>query len=135
MPGLLVNIDVPDLAAAVDFYTRALGLMVGRRLQGNIIELLGAPAPIYLLEKAEGSAIGPVAADTRHFDRHWSPVHLDFVTDDLDAGIARAVAAGAAQEGETVESAFGRLAMFADPFGHGFCLIQFSADGYDAIRA
>jgi len=23
--------------------------------------------------------------------------------------------------------------VLADPFGHGFCLIQFSAEGYDAL--
>ena len=28
---------------------------------------------------------------------------------------------------------YGKLAMFADPFGHGFCLIEFNAEGYDAI--
>jgi hypothetical protein len=25
--------------------------------------------------------------------------------------------------------------MFADPFGHGFCLIEFNAIGYDALLA
>jgi hypothetical protein len=28
---------------------------------------------------------------------------------------------------------YGRLALVADPFGHGFCLIQFNERGYDAI--
>ena len=26
-----------------------------------------------------------------------------------------------------------RIALLADPFGHGFCLIQFSEQGYDAV--
>ena len=39
------------------------------------------------------------------------------------------------QEGETCDAAYGRLAMFADPFGHGFCLIQFNERGYDALLA
>ena len=42
-------------------------------------------------------------------------------------------AAGAVQEGETCDAPYGRLAMFADPFGHGFCLIEFNEAGYDAI--
>jgi predicted enzyme related to lactoylglutathione lyase len=42
---------------------------------------------------------------------------------DIDAAIARAVAAGAVREGGTCKAPYGRLAMFADPFGHGFCLI------------
>jgi hypothetical protein len=31
------------------------------------------------------------------------------------------------------ESVWGRIATFADPCGHGFCLIEFSARGYDAV--
>jgi len=31
MPGLLITIDVPDIAAGEHFYTAALGLTVGRR--------------------------------------------------------------------------------------------------------
>jgi predicted enzyme related to lactoylglutathione lyase len=52
---------------------------------------------------------------------------------DLDAAIARVTSAGAVQEGEICEAPYGRLAMFADPFGHGFCLIEFNERGYDAI--
>ena len=133
MPGLLVNIDVPDIAAGEAFYTRALGLSVGRRFGADFVELLGAPAPIYLLRKDAGTAIGPAGGDTRRYTRHWSPIHPDFAVEDMDAAIARAQAAGAVQEGETCDAPYGRLAMFADPFGHGFCLIEFNEQGYDAI--
>ena len=133
MPGLLVNIDVPDIAAAVAFYTSALGLEAGRRFDEDFVELVGADAPIYLLKKDAGTPIGPAGGDTRRYERHWSPIHPDFVVTDMDAAIARAVAAGAVQEGETCEAPYGRLAMFADPFGHGFCLIEFNAEGYDAL--
>jgi predicted enzyme related to lactoylglutathione lyase len=133
MSGLLVNIDVPDIEIGAAFYTAALGLRIGRRFGGGFIELCGAGAPIYLLEKKEGTSIGPAGGDIRRYERHWSPVHFDLVVEDLDGALARAVAAGALQEGETVDAAYGRLAMFADPFGHGFCLIQFNARGYDSI--
>ena len=43
------------------------------------------------------------------------------------------VAAGARQEGEIESHAWGRIAFFSDPFGHGLCLLQLSAAGYDAI--
>jgi len=135
MPGLLVNIDVPDMAAGIAFYTSALGLKVGRRFDKDFVELLGADAPIYLLRKDAGTPIGPAGGDVRRYQRHWTPVHPDFVVADMDAAIARAVAAGAVQEGETCDAAYGRLAMFADPFGHGFCLIQFNERGYDALLA
>ncbi len=135
MPGLLLNIDVPDMAAAVAFYTTALGLHVGRRFDEDFVELLGRDAPIYLLRKNAGSSIGPAGGDTRRYQRHWTPIHPDFVVDDIHAATARALAAGAVQEGETCDAPYGRLAMFADPFGHGFCLIQFSEKGYDALLA
>ena len=131
--GLLVNIDVPDLAAGETFYTAALGLTVGRRLGEGAVELLGAGAPIYLLEKAGGSRIGPGGGDVRRYERHWTPVHLDIVVSDMATAIDRAVAAGAVQEAATQDAAYGQLALFADPFGHGFCLIAFNAAGYDAI--
>ena len=77
--------------------------------------------------------IGPDGGDTRRYQRHWSPIHPDFVVPDIAAAIERATAAGAVQEGETCDAPYGQLAMFADPFGHGFCLIEFNAEGYDAI--
>jgi 3D-(3,5/4)-trihydroxycyclohexane-1,2-dione acylhydrolase (decyclizing) len=40
------------------------------------------------------------------------------------AALARAVAAGAVVEAPACEAPYGRIAMLADPFGHGFCLIQ-----------
>ncbi|HEV7313803.1 VOC family protein [Sphingopyxis sp.] len=133
MPGLLINIDVPDLAKAEHFYTAALGLTAGRRFDDDIVELLGSDVPIYLIRKPAGSAIGPGGGDFRRYNRHWTPVHPDFSVTGLDAAIARAVAAGAVQEGETLDLAYGRQAMFADPFGNGFCLIEFNAQGYDAL--
>lgn len=135
MPGMLLNIDVPDMTAAVQFYTSALGLTVGRRFDADFVELLGSSAPIYLLKKDAGTSIGPAGGDTRRYERHWSPIHPDFLVEDMDAAIARAVDAGAVQEGETRDAAYGKLAMFADPFGHGFCLIEFNEEGYDALTA
>ena len=133
MPGMLINIDVPDIAAAEAFYTAALGLEVGRRFGTDFAELLGAPSPIYLLRKDAGTSIGHAGGDTRRYSRHWTPIHPDFVIDEMDAAIERVVAAGALQEGENRDAPYGRLAMFADPFGNGFCLIEFNAEGYDAI--
>lgn len=133
MPGLLVNIDVPDIAAGEAFYTAALRLTVSRRFGADFVELVGAPAPIYLLRKDAGSVIGPDGGGTRDYARHWSPIHPDFVVDDLDAAMARATAAGATVEAPACEAPYGKIAMLADPFGHGFCLIQFNEWGYDAI--
>ena len=129
---LLINIDVNDLPDAIRFYEQALGLRLGRLLfEGSVAELLGAAAPVYLLAKADGTACCP--GQRRDYRRHWTPVHLDFVVEDLDAAVHRAIEAGARLEGEVLSQPYGRLAIFADPFGHGFCLIEFNAEGYDAI--
>ena len=133
MADLLINIDVPDIDQGIAFYTAAFGLTVGRRFDDAFVELVGRSAPIYLLTKQAGTTIGPAGGDARRYTRHWCPIHPDFTVDDIDAAIARVIAAGAVQEGETCDAPYGRLAMFADPFGHGFCLIQFNERGYDAL--
>jgi predicted enzyme related to lactoylglutathione lyase len=58
---------------------------------------------------------------------------LDLVVTDIHAAIARAVSAGATLEQDAQETGFGWLAELSDPFGHGFCLLQFAEGGYDAI--
>ena len=132
-PALLVNIDVDDLDRAVAFYTRLLGVVVGRRFGAMGIELLGGSAPIYLLAKAAGTPASPSSADRRRYDRHWTPVHLDFAVPDLEQALATALSAGATQEGATAIQRWGKIARLADPFGHGFCLIEFTGRGYDEV--
>lgn len=135
MPSFILNIDVPDIKAGVAFYTAAFGLQVGRRFDSGFVELLGAETNLYLLQKQPGTVIGPAGGDTRRYERHWSPMHADFVVEDIRTATTRVLAAGAVQESEICEAPYGYLAMFADPFGHGFCLIQFNSAGYDAVLA
>lgn len=134
MPGLRVCIDVDDLDRAVAFYTRALGLSAGRRQGDEWIELTGAPAPIDLLAKPPGTAALPSGTRAlRDYERHWTPVHLDFVVDDLDAAVRRATEAGAKLERAAETKPWGRIAILSDPFGHGFCLLEFRGRGYDEV--
>jgi predicted enzyme related to lactoylglutathione lyase len=132
---LLANIDVDDLSKATTFYCDALELKVGRRFGAGGVELLGASSAIYLLEKPAGSAGTKGSSQRRDYSRHWTPVHLDFVVPDMDAAVRRATAAGARLEGEVRTDTWGRLAVLADPFGNGFCLIQFLNRGYDEIAS
>lgn len=130
---VLINLDVPDLRAAEALYCGAFGLAPGRRFGADGVELLGAQAPLYLLRKAAGSA---GAADRpRDYARHWMPAHLDVVVDDLDAALARAEAAGFVREGAIREADWGRIVQLGDPFGHGWCLLQFLGRGYDALAS
>jgi predicted enzyme related to lactoylglutathione lyase len=130
--SLLVNIDVDDLEKATRFYCDGLGLRVGRRFEGWT-ELVGAAAPIYLLPKAAGTKVSPESTDKRSYARHWTPVHLDFVVPDIRKALERAVAAGAKVESDVTDHAYGKLALMADPFGNGFCLLEFTGRGYDEI--
>jgi predicted enzyme related to lactoylglutathione lyase len=135
MPGLRVCIDVDDLDRALAFYTRAIGLTPGRRSGDEWVELVGAPCTLDLLAKPPGTAALPSGEPRalRAYDRHWTPVHLDFVVDDVDDAVARAVGAGARLERPAETHPWGRIAILADPFGHGFCLIAFRGRGYDEI--
>jgi catechol 2,3-dioxygenase-like lactoylglutathione lyase family enzyme len=130
---LLVNLDVDDLDKAVRFYTSALGLKIGRRFGAFGVEMLGGSAPIYLLVKSPETPASETTSQRRSYERHWTPVHLDFVVGEIEPAVERAVSAGARLEQPIAAHKWGKLALMADPFGHGFCFIQFLGRGYDEI--
>jgi catechol 2,3-dioxygenase-like lactoylglutathione lyase family enzyme len=127
---LIVNIDVPELAQGVAFYTAALGLQLSRTLDGDVAELTGASSAVYLLQNSAGSRPVSTLALARDYSRHWTPVHLDFVVDDIADAARRALEAGAIQQSDCIEWRGAKCITFADPFGNGFCLIEFAADTY-----
>lgn len=132
---LLLNIDVPDLEKAAAFYRSAFELTESRRLGQEVMELSGATVPIFLLLKGENSPPFAQATSRRTYQRHWCPVHFDVVVEDIDVAVDRVRAAGAVQEQPISNHAWGRMAVFADPFGHGFCLVQFLGQGYAEIQS
>jgi predicted enzyme related to lactoylglutathione lyase len=130
--NFLINLAVDDLEQAVDFYAAVFGLQVGRRLGRFAVEMLGGPTPIYLLLKEPGTPASPTEnAQRRSYERHWTPIHLDFVVEDIESAVRKAIAHGAQLERPAATHEWGKLALLADPFGHGFCLIQFLGRGYD----
>lgn len=130
----LVDIDVPDLGRAVEFYVGAFGFTLARTLfAGTVAELAGGPCPVFLLAKDPGSPAGDALRARRDYTPHWTPIHLDLLVDAIDPAVARAVAAGATHEGAVTTHAWGRLALLRDPFGNGVCLIEPSAAFYDAV--
>lgn len=131
--NLLVNIDVDDLERAIDFYSTAFGLRVGRRFEDFGVEMLGSPAPIYLLHKRAGTPASGAGSQTRSYERHWTPVHLDFVVEEIEGAVQQALRAGARLEQPVATRDWGKLGLMADPFGHGFCFVQFLGRGYDEI--
>ena len=132
---LRICIDVDNLARARAFYAEGLGLQVGRRFDDEWAELLGAGSAIDLLVHAPGTQAVPGQPAVRNYQRHWTPVHLDIVVDDLDAAVARLLRAGAMRQAPIATRAYGRIAARADSFGHGLDLLELNQRGYDAIAA
>jgi len=119
-----VYIGVTNLQRGIEFYTQGLGLRLRRRLSADWVELEGASVPIFL------DVVSDRPAD---FSGPWT-VHLDFVTDALEAAVRQAQAAGAVLDRDLQERQWGRMANMTDPFGNSFDLIEFAPGGYDSIE-
>ncbi len=122
--NLEICIDVDDVARAVEFYGRGLGLSVVEK-HSEWAQLKLGDQTFWLMKIAAGQA-GPI---TRDYRRHWTPVHLDFVVEDVDKAVERALAAGGhldrqinrqSEPGGTSAD----VANLSDPAGNGVDLIQ-----------
>lgn len=129
---ILLNIDVADLNRAINFYRDAFGLRHARSLFDRAAaEMLGAGCRIYLIERSGSEPATAVGDGVRTYDRHWTPIHPDFVVGNIEASTACAIAAGAHQETPIRTFEWGKLVTLSDPFGNGFCLIQFPGEPYE----
>lgn len=128
MTDIEICIDVPSLEDGVRFYGEVFGFPVVSRPWPHVACLQAGPVVIALMEKAAGTSPSSNAAGSRDYARHWTPVHLDFRVDDIEATLARAEAAGARRESGIIEEATQTLVVLSDPFGHGFCLLGPPAD-------
>jgi len=124
MISIEVCIDVPDLARGVRFYASAFGFSKVAEPYPGVATLKAGTTAITLLEKREHSKPSPNTKDVRRYDRHWTPVHLDFHVNDLKAALDKAVSAGAIKEQLFEDPEHGSIAFCADPFGNGFCLLE-----------
>jgi predicted enzyme related to lactoylglutathione lyase len=124
MIGVEVCIDVPDMAQGVRFYCDAFGFAKISEPYPGVAVLRAGDTAITLLEKREGSRPSPNGPGRRRYERHWTPVHLDFHVDDLKAVLDRAVGAGAIKEQYFENPGHGSIAFCADPFGNGFCILE-----------
>jgi len=124
MVKISVSIDVSDLNKAVDFYVEALGCKKVREQGENMTVIAVDNCDIYLQEKAVGTKPLPTNNTiVRDYARHWSPVHLDFLCEDVEKLVANILKTGGSHEGgESGE--WGSIAYCADPFGNGFCVIN-----------
>jgi len=117
-----ISIDVEDVDRAVHFYRDGLGLRLVDKGDGWATMALGAQ--IFFL----GLPWGPEGRIKRDHQRHWTPVHLDFVVDDFDALVEQAIRAGAKLDRPVLRRPdLGDMANMSDPSGNGFDLIQRTA--------
>ena len=122
---LEITIDVDDLDRAVEFYCGGLGLtLVDRDSKWARVEL--SEQTFWLCSFKAGSH-GKI---TRDFERHWTPVHLDFIVEDVDKAVERAVAAGGRLDREIARNELepigcrSDVASLSDPAGNGVDLLQ-----------
>jgi predicted enzyme related to lactoylglutathione lyase len=127
----IVNIDVPDIQKAIDFYTAAVDVSFERYLDDEVAELSSGPLKIYLLKEAEGTLAVAGTDVERRYARHWTPVHIDFVVANLEESVKKAEQAGARRETGYSTWRGATHVSFSDPFGHGFCLISFEHGTYE----
>jgi predicted enzyme related to lactoylglutathione lyase len=127
----VVALDGPDLDLLAGFYSELTGWPIVRKDE-DWYQLgrpdTGGATLAFQLAPDHRPPVWPSA------DRPQQ-LHLDFVVDDLDAAVERAVRAGATLERRVDHPGFWRLAALADPFGHGFDLIEHPEAGYSRLAA
>ena len=119
-----VSIDVPDLDLGVGFYGAVFGFVETSRPAPSYAVLKAGEAEIGLIEKAAGTHPAPGSSDVRRYERHWTPVHVDFYVADFDAALERVLAAGGKCEQKFERGKHPAVAFCSDPFGNGFCIIE-----------
>ena len=122
-----VSIDVPRLDDGLRFYRDGLGFAEIARPVPTYAILECGNAQIGLIEKPAGSKPAKASDEVRRYERHWTPVHVDFHVDDFEAFLARAVKAGAQCEQKFEVVGRPPIAFCSDPFGNGFCVVGTTA--------
>jgi len=118
-----VSIDVPKLEEGLRFYRDALGLTEIARPIATYVVLACGDAEIGIMEKPAGTKPAKGSDDVRRYERHWTPVHIDFHVDDFEAALARVLNADAKCEQKHEIPGRPPIAFCSDPFGNGFCMV------------
>ena len=127
----LINIDVPELQPAIDFYEAAVGMQLERVLDDDVAELTYGSSIIYLLCKADGSGATPGIATSAVLRVTGRPcTSTSSSTTSTKPWPARPPQAPSAKASVSIGGA-PKCVTFSDPFGHGFCLIEFAGDRYE----
>lgn len=118
-----VSIDVPSLEDGITFFGDVFGFVETARPHPGYVVMSAGEATIGLLIKAPGSSPAKGSNDVRRYERHWTPIHVDFRVEDFEATLERALERGATSEQVHRKVGFPPVAFCSDPFGHGFCIV------------
>ena len=122
-PSVHVSIDVPHLEAGLRFYGEVFGFVETARPFPTMAILDANNVSVCMHEKATGRRSSSGGAAQRHYERHWTPVHLDLHVVDFDAVLEKVRAAGGQIKNEFRAHGPKPAAFCSDPFGNGFCVI------------
>jgi len=125
MSKISVCIDVQEMQKAIQFYTKALECELVKEGE-EYTELSADGLKMYLIERAAGTNPLVTGEAIRSYDRHWTPIHLDFTVSNFEQCLASIIELGGVKEGEE-SGEWGSAAFCADPFGNGFCLMQYKS--------
>lgn len=118
-----ISIDVPDLEAGIRFYGEVFGFVEKARPFATMAVLDANNVTICIHAKATGSKSSTGGTEQRHYERHWTPVHLDVHVTDFDAVLDKIRAMGGVIENEFRTQGPRPAAFCSDPFGNGFCVM------------
>lgn len=124
MSKISVCIDVSEMKKAIKFYTQALGCQLIKEAD-EYTELSFDGLRVYLAARENDSNPLVKGEAVRSFERHWTPVHLDFHVSDIDRCISSIIELGGQKEGGSSGN-WGTAAFCADPFGNGFCVMEYT---------
>src|SRR2546423_107235 len=95
---MTVSIDVPTIEQGLKFFGDAFGFVETARPHPGYAVITCGESTIGLLAKRAGSSPAKGSDDVRKYERHWTPVHVDFRVKDFEATLERALDAGAKTE-------------------------------------
>ncbi|MEO8856503.1 MAG: VOC family protein [Burkholderiaceae bacterium] len=128
MHTLTPHLVCADAAAAIEFYKKAFGAVEGGRLPGpdgrlmHAMVRIGDSALMLVDEMPEWNVVGPKTLK-------GSPVTVHMYVADVDATVARAVAAGARLTMPVADQFWGdRYGQLEDPFGHKWSVATHTRD-------
>lgn len=122
-PSVHVSIDVPALDEGLRFYGEVFGFLETARPFPSMAILDANNVTVCMHEKVAGTKSSALGSEARHYERHWTPVHLDLHVHDFDAVLERVRTLGGAVENEFRTQGPKPAAFCSDPFGNGFCVI------------